>query len=288
MDGIIGSRIILKYVFLFNLVCDDNWKLEVARMPRYQRAYTFQELQALRAAGKTLEEIGKQYGITKSAVAHALSKYETEFVKAPIGQALTAMSHESLSAMRRLNHQAEVLEKENQYMVSQMEAADPETAKKTDTVICPECKCKFETLITNYEAVMKTRMMLQDRVVKNAAEIRQQLEVVKQVMKEGYNLAQVEQFKILILEEIGRESPETQKRILERIKHSGSSRQFNSIGGSGIKDNAGYTSSSGQMGADDQAADREVLFRGTRIPEGHSSKQKQTYSPEERIAARSE
>jgi hypothetical protein len=253
-----------------------------------RRAYTYQDLIALRGEGKTLKDIGLRYGITDSAVAHALSDFEKKSVIAPVEQALTAMSRESVSAMNRLNYQAELIEDENKFTVAQMKAADPETAKITSTVICPQCKHKFETMVSNRDAVIKIRMQLQDRVVKNATAIGRILEVIKQVMKEAYNLAQTEEFKRITLEEIGRESPETQSRILDRIRHASADRRPGSNSGGGTPFGSAGASPAGPVEPVDPAAERDVLFRGARVPAGHSSRSKPADSPEERLAARGE
>jgi hypothetical protein len=187
-------------------------------MPKRAR-YSYKDLLKHSRDGKTNGQIGAIYGISASAVSWAIKRGKQQLeTRGVVATQAQAMNQANSVAVERLERQLSMLEEENEFTVLKMRALDPDTAEIERHVDCPECKCGFAIQVTDKESVMKSRMVLQDRMVKNSAEIRQQIEKIKGVLKEAYNIEQVEQFKAIILEEIGNESPETQRRIFERIR----------------------------------------------------------------------
>jgi hypothetical protein len=79
------------------------------------------------------------------------------------------------------------------------------------------------------ECNTEERLKIQESHRAYAAEIRNQLKLVKEVGEMMYNWQQVDRFKSILLEEIKYESPECAKRIIERIRGIGSN--------SGLPDN---------------------------------------------------
>src|SRR5512136_1040289 len=169
-----------------------------------RRRFSYRDLADLVKEGLCDREIGERLGLTRSGVTRArgraakmnltpltLAKTETSARLAPevkvkpsmVVQAISMMGSEGFSALRRLDKQAQVIEKENDFTLKQMQALDPDKAECTRDVTCPGCNQVFPIMISSREEVLAARMKVQDRIVKNAAEIRQQLEVIKTVLK---------------------------------------------------------------------------------------------------------
>jgi predicted DNA-binding protein (UPF0251 family) len=200
----------------------------------------YQELYQMRVLMKlSLKQIAERMGLHQSTITKALARcrkggwlYQAS-TDLKIGRAIDVMGSEGYNSLKRLNAQTKILEEENNFLLVQMKQFDPDKAECSRDVSCPECKHVFPVLLTNRDEVLSQRMRLQDRITKNAAEIRQQLETAKGVLKEAVKVAQLEQFMKLVFEAVGYESPEAQRRIIEGIKRARATGQFSGAIGQG-------------------------------------------------------
>lgn len=159
------------------------------------------ELERLLQSDRTMEQIGQRLGVNKATISKNAKALRFCGAKDVVLRSAQKINDQKISAMERLNTLMETVQGELRYTQEAMK--DTKGGERREW---------------------------QDSLIKHAAEIRKQLSLLREIMQAAYDIQMIEEFKQIVMEEIGNESPETRQRILERIKQRRVDRGFSAVG----------------------------------------------------------
>jgi hypothetical protein len=145
------------------------------------------ELQGLRNKGLGVVDIAKKLGIPKGTVSKNVKLLPAYHMQDQAFRAIARVQGSDLDPMGKLRKIVAVIEDE-----------------------LDKIRIELETT--------KTKGPLRELQLKHSAEIRQQIQLLLEISTALYRIEETEAFKKIVLEELGRESPELRDRILKRIK----------------------------------------------------------------------
>jgi hypothetical protein len=159
------------------------------------------ELERLLGSGRTMEQIAQRMGVNKGTISKNAKALKFCGAKDVVLRSAARINDQKISAMERLNSLMETVQSELRYTQEAMK--DTKGGERREW---------------------------QDSLIKHAAELRKQLSLLREIMQAAYDIQMVEEFKAVVMEEIGNESPETRQRIFERIKQRRIDRGFPAVG----------------------------------------------------------
>lgn len=146
------------------------------------------DLRAYLDAGHTQADAARYFGVSEAAI------------------------HQRLKRMRRLTSHVVALEKAGAVVDDQLSATA--RLRRIQQVIDEE----LDWVIGEARKEGADRRALVDAVLKLVGEVRQQLSLQHEITRTLIDLRVVKEFQETVLEVIGEESPETRRRIIERLK----------------------------------------------------------------------
>jgi hypothetical protein len=149
------------------------------------------QMEALLLSGNTMEKVGEHFGCSKSAICKAVKKLKFRVPKDIALRSASAMQLDGKHPMRQLHDIMETVKSELDYIREALKNAQGDDRRRWE-----------------------------DMLIKNAAEIRQQLKLVQEIAEAQLRVEGFERFKQHVLAVITEESPECAKRIIERIRTS--------------------------------------------------------------------
>lgn len=148
------------------------------------------------------KEISKRLGVSEGAISKNLKLLNLACVKDIVLRSASKINDKKLNAMARLERIANIVEGEITYI--------QKTIKTTKG---------------------EERREWQEIQLKHTAEIRKQIDLLREIAVTLYNVEEIEAFKKIVLEEIGGVDDEVRKKILDRIRQR---RTLTGIAGFGI------------------------------------------------------
>lgn len=191
-----------------------------------RRKFTDLEMGELLRQGKNVNEIAAQFSVTVQAIYKRMKRYNLNAsTDIAFNQAAVVNQHHlNWSAqLLKINNSAQVwLDKLEELLASKHQeqigsiVADlnlllSEISEESKEVI-------FMPVIERLQSLKIYDLLVLDRLLKVQAEIRAQLKLVADVWKEKYDFEQLEMVQREILDEIGEASPETRRRIVDRLR----------------------------------------------------------------------
>lgn len=160
-------------------------------MGRPRKIKDWSEFERELRSGKSMEEIGKHFGITKSSVSKNAKRLRFTAAKdLALSETAGKLNSQKINGMTRLERLMSNLEEELGYI-----------KKIIRTSSGQERRDWGKSLIAH------------------SAELRQQLSLMRDIATTLYSIEQVEEFKEIVVQQIGSESPECRQRILDAIKN---------------------------------------------------------------------
>ncbi len=159
------------------------------------------ELERLLGSGRTMEQIAARLGVTKGAVSKNAKALKFCGARDVVMRSAQKLNDQRINGMEKL--------------ASIMEAVETELTFIRQTIGG-----------TNGQE----RREWQDSLIKAAAEVRKQLDLLRQLMQTTYDIQMVEEFKQIVMEEIGNVSSELREKIFERIKQRRIDRGLPAVG----------------------------------------------------------
>lgn len=193
-------------------------------MPR--RKFSDLELGERLRAGNDVKVIAAEFGVSVQAVYKRTKRYKMNISKdiafhqaAAVNQQQIDWSAQLLkineSGNRWLDNLERLLENKQQEttagIVVDLEGLREELPSET-------AKLRLDPLLARLKKLVVYDLEVLDRLPKFIAEIRQQLKLLMDAWKQKYDTEQIAHVQRVILEEIGKESPELNRRIAERIR----------------------------------------------------------------------
>ena len=163
------------------------------------------QLERLLRQGLTMEEAGKHFGCTKGTISKNAKALTFASAKDVVLRSASKINDKKINAMSRLEKISKMIQDEMEYTNKTMKTATGEERRNWS-----------------------------DIHLKHSAEIRKQIDLLKEIALTLYNIEEVEAFKKIVLEEIGGVDEEIREKILDRIRQRRASTGLAGIGGFGV------------------------------------------------------
>lgn len=176
--------------------------------------------------GKNVQEIAAEFGVSVQAVYKRTKRYNLNVSKDMAFHQAAAVNQQQINwsgqllkineaGNRWLDNLECLLQSKQQEMAAAI-MADLEMLR--EELPAAAADLRLAPLITRLKKLVIYDLEILDRLPKFIAEIRQQLKLLMDAWKQKYDIEQVAHYQRVVLEEIGKESPELKHRIAERIR----------------------------------------------------------------------
>lgn len=146
------------------------------------------EIQKLKDAGLSVTDIASRIGVSKGSVSKGLKKLGLSGSQDVVLRVASEINTSKLNAMDKLHKIATVIESELDKIRVELEKATTDKGE------------------------------LRELQIKHSAEIRKQLALALEISQALYRIEEIDAFKQIVLEELGKETPELRDRVLKRLK----------------------------------------------------------------------
>lgn len=169
-------------------------------MPR--RKFTDLELGERIREGKTVKEIAAEFGVSPQAVYQRAKQLKMNIGKEIVLNQAAVIVKQEFDAAQQLLKINETSNELLDLLIEAVQAGGEEQKEKLK---------KLEPLLGEKASILEA-------LIKIKGEIRQQLRLVMDIWQKKFEFGQLADFQQAIIEELGKESPALQKRVVERIK----------------------------------------------------------------------
>lgn len=153
-----------------------------------KRKVDLQKIQGLKDAGLSVTDIAKKMDVSKGAISKGFKKLGLSGSQDVILRAATQINTNKINAMDKIQKIAGIIESE------------------------------LDKIHTELETSQKDKGELRELQIKHSAEIRKQLSLVLEITQALYRIEEVDAFKKIVLEELGKIAPEVRDKVFNALK----------------------------------------------------------------------